>query len=383
MSTHNHDIDYKTAFTVEPKDHSQVTITGELPFEEVAKEKEAALKKLGANVELDGFRKGHVPADVLEKHVGEQTVLSEMAERALAHHYAHIVTEHDLDVIGHPQVQITKLAKDNPFAFSLTVAVVPEITLSDYQAIAKEVNKDKESPEVTEEDVEKQVEDIMRRKMAYERLQTKAAADEKNEATEATDLPTPESEAAKQEDEAFDPETAPLPELNDEYVKELGQPGQFETVDDFKAKVREHLEIEKEKEVTSNHRAKITDKIVEESTMTLPKILIDAELNQMFAQMEEELSRSNLKMEDYLTHIKKSREDLETEWSPAAEKRAKLQLILNEIAKAEDIKPDEKQLEEQVKQLMEQYKDADETRVKVYVASVLQNEAVMQMLEQQ
>jgi len=86
-------------------------------------------------------------------------------------------------------------------------------------------------------------------------------------------------------------------------------------------------------------------------------------------------------MDDYLKHIKKTKEELEKEWTPAAEKRAQLQLILNEIAKDSDIKPDEKQLEEQVKQLLEQFKDADERRVRIYVASMMTNEAVMKMLE--
>lgn len=386
MSTHEHNIDYKKTFTVEKNEEGQVVITGELPFEEVEQERDAAVKKLSADVSIDGFRKGHIPADVLEKHVGEMVLLTEMAERALAHHYAHIVTAHELDVIGHPQVNITKLAKGNPFAFSLTVAVMPEVKLPDYKAIAKEKNADAPSAEVTEADVDAQIEDIMRRKMAYERLQAKASDtttdEETSDVTDATELPTPESEKAKEE-EAFDPATAPLPELTDEYVKELGQPDQFSTVEDFKAKIREHLEVEKQQEATSQHRGAITDAIIEKTDLDVPQLLIDSELNQMMAQMEEDLKRNNLKMDDYLEHIKKTREELLKEWLPAAEKRAKLQLVLNEIAKEEKVTPDETELKNQVDQLMEQYKDADRARVSVYVASVMVNEAVMKMLTEQ
>ncbi|NCO62203.1 hypothetical protein GW879_01985, partial [Candidatus Kaiserbacteria bacterium] len=156
---------------------------------------------------------------------------------------------------------------------------------------------------------------------------------------------------------------------------------QFTGIDDFKTKLREHLEIEKKQEVETKHRAIITDEIIKQTTVDLPQILIDSELNQMFFQMNEDLERANLKMDDYLKHIKKTKEELEKEWTPAAEKRAQLQLILNEIAKDSDIKPDEKQLEEQVKQLLEQFKDADERRVRIYVASMMTNEAVMKMLE--
>lgn len=387
MSTHDHhahDIDYKKAFTVTKEAGSQVVIDGELPYEVVVAEKKRALKALGKSLNLDGFRPGHIPDAMIEKHVGEMALLSEMAERAIAHHYGHIIEEHKIDAIGYPQISIKKLAPDNPLAFSATVAVVPEITLPDYKQIAKTTNLAKESSEVTDAEVEKQIADIMRQKMAYERLQSKAAskAEADTAADDTTDLPTPESEAAKAE-EAFDPETAPLPELTDEYVKGLGQPGQFETVDDFKSKVREHLSIEKKREVEGAHRAKITDAIIAESTVELPQVLIDSELNQMFAQMEEDLTRANLKFEDYLTHIKKTRDDLKAEWTPAAEKRAKLQLVLNEIAKQDKITPDAEQVDTQVKQLMEQYKDADERRVRVYISSVMTNEEVMKMLETQ
>ncbi len=384
MSTHHHhhDIDFKAAFTVATEPGSQVTITGEIPSTELEAERPRAIAHLGRNVKLDGFREGHVPETILVKHLGEMAILSEMAERALAHMYPHIIEAHELHVIGHPKVEITKLAPGNPLGIKLTVAVLPAVTLPDYKALAATANKEKASSEVTAEEVEKQIAEIMRQKMAYERLQRKAAQGAETPADGALDLPTPESEAAK-EDEAFDPATAPLPELTDEYVQALGQPGQFTDVADFKAKIREHLQIEKTREVAAAHRAKITDAIVDGATMELPQILIDSELNQMFAQMEEDITRAGLKFEDYLGHIKKTKEDLAKEWSPMAERRAKLQLVLNEIAKVEAVVPDEVQLENQVAQLMAQYKDADQHRVRIYVASVMQNEAVMQLLEQQ
>jgi FKBP-type peptidyl-prolyl cis-trans isomerase (trigger factor) len=88
-----------------------------------------------------------------------------------------------------------------------------------------------------------------------------------------------------------------------------------------------------------------------------------------------------MRMEEYLTHIKKTESELLADWAPAAEKRAKLQLVLNEIAKRENITPDEGLLESQTTELLARYKDADPMRVRVYVASILQNEAVMQLLE--
>jgi trigger factor len=382
-------MDFVKDFKITNEDNSQVKIEGEIPFDVLEKHRAKAIKAYGKDMEIDGFRKGHVPDAEVVKQVGEMGILSEMAERAIAEAYPEACKHHKVDAIGYPQIAITKIAEGNPLGFTATVAVMPEITLADYKKIAKEVNKDKASTEVTEEEVEKQIQDILRQKVAYQRMQEAAA--KKSEAEKSGE----ENEDTKKEEEHVHDETCnheeedvkavtddEIPELTDELVKELGQPDQFKTVADFKEKIKEHLAIEKEKEVTAAHRAKITDKIVEESIMKLPRILIDSEIEQMFAQMNEDLKRANLKMDDYLGHIKKTKEDLIKEWEPAAEKRAKLQLVLNEIAKQEETKPDQAQLDEQVKQLMEQYKDADEARVRVYVSSVMTNEAVMKKLEE-
>ena len=380
MSTHSHDhghahaMDFKTAFTVTKEAGSQVKIEGEIPFSEVVKERAAAIKDLGAQVELDGFRKGHVPEAMLVKHIGEMNILAEMAERTIHHMYGHIIDEHDIDAIGYPKIEITKIAPENPLGVRIIVAVVPTVTLPDIKKLAAEVNAAKESKEITDAEIEAQVDEIRRQKMAYDRLQAKAAAKAN---AEDGDLPTPETV----ETEA-DFSKLPLPELTDEFVAELGQPGQFTSVTDFKEKVKEHLTIEKERTVTSNHRAKLTDAIIAGATLELPQVLIDSELNQMFAQMEEDLKRSNMKIEEYLGHIKKTMEELKTDWTPAAEKRAKLQLVLNEIAKTEKITPDAERVETQVKELLAHYKDADSHRVHTYVSTVLTNEAVMKMLEE-
>jgi trigger factor len=223
--------------------------------------------------------------------------------------------------------------------------------------------------EVTDEDVDKQINDILRQKAAYERLQKKAAA--KDDETKEEDLIQSPEDLNKLE----------IPELTDEVAKSLGQEGQFENIADLKAKVREHLEIEKKNDATAKHRANLTDAIVDKTELTLPRVLIESELEQMKAQMKDDLARSELKMEDYLSHIKKTEAELLKEWEPAAEKRAKLQLVLNEIAKVEEMTPDKDKVEEQTKILLERFKDADEHRVRLYVASVILNEDVMQMLE--
>ncbi len=361
---HKHHVNFKTAFTIETLADSEVKISGELPYVELEAERTAAIVSLGKNIKIDGFREGHVPQNVLEKRLGEMTILAEMAERAIAHAYPHIIDEHDIQAIGYPKIEITKIAPGNPLGFTATVAVIPSFTLPKYDALAKEVNKTRPSDEVTDEEVVEKINDILRQKAAYERLQAKAQVSEEDAIQTEEDIET----------------KLEIPELTDEVAKSLGQPGQFTGVDDLKAKLREHLEIEKKNENVAKHRGELTDKIVDATDITLPKILIESEINQMFAQMQEDLDRANLKMDDYLTHIKKTKEEMAKEWEPAAIKRAKLQLVLNEIAKAEKLEPEMEKINEQTKVLMERFKDADEHRVRLYVASVILNEEVMKML---
>jgi trigger factor len=372
--SHSHNTNWKEAFTIEELPDSQVKITGELSYAELASERNAALVALGKNVELDGFRKGHVPTPILEKHIGTMNILSEMAERAIAHSYPHILAAFEIDAIGHPHIEVTKIAPENPLAFTATVAVVPIFKLPDYESIAKEINLAKPTDEVTDAEVDAKVQEIQKSKRAYDRMQELS-----QQQPVAGDTKTSMEEVQAKVEQDTD---APLPELTDEYVKTLGQPGQFEDVAGFKTGLREHLTAEKKQHNAAKHRADITDAIIRKTDITLPQILIDSEINQMFAQMEDDLKRSELKMDDYLTHIKKTKADLATEWKPAAQMRAQLQLILNEIAKDKEISPDEAEVASQTAALKAKFKDADEHRVKLYVTSMLQNESVMKHLEQ-
>ena len=389
-------MDFVTQFKITKEEGSQVKIEGEIPFSVLENYRDTAIKHISKDMELPGFRKGNIPQKMVIAQVGEMAVLNEMAEHALSEAYPAALKEHKIDAIGYPKISITKLAEGNPLGFTATVAVLPSLTLPDFKKIAAKANASKESEEVTEEELDTQIKDILRQKLAYERLQKKAQGQTHTHADGTVhEGPAHDEEGNPIEDESSHDhdhdhdheegavQDSELPELTDEYVKGLGQEGQFTSVADFKAKIREHLTIQKKQDVTAAHRAKITDAIIEETKVELPQVLIDSELEQMFAQMNEDLSRANLKMEDYLGHVKKTKEDLKKEWTPAAEKRAKLQLVLNEIAKKEAVVPDQAQVDSQVAQLLQQYTDADEMRVRVYVTSVMTNEAVMQMLEKQ
>jgi trigger factor len=349
-------------------------VTVDVPEETVASHRRFAIDAIQKNASLDGFRKGHVPEKVLVEKVGEMAVLSEAAEITISHLYPHILEAEKLDAIGSPKVAITKLAPGNPLQFVLEIFLMPEVTLPDYKAIAKKQNTAGVNIDVTDADVEEAVTRVLRQKMAYDRIQEKAAKKQEAEAAGLT-LPTPDTAEETGEE---DYSKLPLPELTDDVAKTLGA---FETAAQFKDEIRKHLGTEKEREATSRRRGALTDAIVEGTTIDLPQILIDSEIGQMMGEMESDITRAGLTVDDYLTHVKKTKEDLHKEWTPTAEKRAKLQLVLNEIAKQEAIEPDEAKVAVEVSGLLSRFEGADPTRARIYVESILRNDAVMEMLE--
>src|SRR3989338_3577779 len=118
---------------------SEVEIEGELPVEIFESYFAPALKKLGGDLEVPGFRKGKAPENILLANLGEMKILEEMAALAFGEHYPKILEENKIEAIGRPEIAITKLARNNPLGFKIKTAVLPEVKLPDYKKIAKRV----------------------------------------------------------------------------------------------------------------------------------------------------------------------------------------------------------------------------------------------------
>ncbi len=354
--------------TVKKLPKSEIEIEGELPIEVFEGYFSPALKKLGANVEIDGFRKGKVPESVLISKIPEISILEEMAELALAEHYPKMIESEKIDAISRPEVAITKLARKNPLGFKIKTAVLPSITLADYKKISKKIILDITEAEknilVTEKDLEDTIMDIR-----------KSRAPKKHVAEAVEPHEHKEGEKHEHKEEKIE-----LPEFNDEFVKALGP---FKDIADFKTKLKENIKIEKENQHREKTRLKIIEKIIDESALEIPEILIQVELDKILYRMESDITQMGLKFEDYLKHLTKTKEDLRKEFRNDADKKAKLALILNEIAKVEKIVADEDKIVKEVEHILEHYKDADPERARMHAENVLTNEKIFQFLENQ
>ena len=118
------------------KEKGEIEITASLDAKKFDAHRADAVKKLGKDIEVDGYRKGKAPEAKVVERVGEQKILSEMAEIAISKHYNDIIRENELRVIGRPEVQITKMAMGNPLEFKITTATIPEVDLPDYKKLA-------------------------------------------------------------------------------------------------------------------------------------------------------------------------------------------------------------------------------------------------------
>ena len=339
---------------------SEIEINGELPADKFEEYYKQALENLSANLEIPGFRKGKAPEDVVLKHIPENTVLSEMAELAMRDAYPKILEENKLDAIGRPDIMITKIARKNPLGFKIKTATIPAVILPDYKKIAKETKSKIPTKELETEVTEKEVEDTI--------LNIRKSRTPQKESKE-------EEESKKEEIKEED-----LVPLTDEFVKTLGE---FKDVEDFKVKLKENIAVEKKNIAQEKTRLKIIEAIMEKTKADIPDILVDAEAEKILYRMKSDISNMGMKFEDYLTHIKKSEEDLKKDFRKDGEKKAKLSLTLHEIAKTEDIKADKAQVAKEVEMIMAHYKDADKSRAEMHAEQVLTNEAIFKFLETQ
>jgi FKBP-type peptidyl-prolyl cis-trans isomerase (trigger factor) len=346
--------------TITKLDKSRVEIKATVETKKFDSYKTRALEAIGKSVKIDGFRPGHVPADVLEKRVGDAGILDEMAQIAIMEAYPAILTENKIDAIGRPEINITKVAMGNDLEFTITTAVIPTVTLADYKKIAKGANEKEEVVSVDESEIDSALLEL-RQMRAHQELHDNGVEHHDHDHTK------------------IDPKD--LPEVTDEFVKTLGK---FEGIEDFKTKLRENLLKEKNAREIEKKRITIIDGIIDGSTIDLPDMLVDFELDKMMQQFTYDISMMGLTMEDYLKKIEKDEATLKIEWRENAVKRAKMQLILDEIATKEKLAPTDEEIQTETSKILEMYQnqaDVSEDRARAYVTQILTNAKAFEYLE--
>lgn len=343
-----------------PLPERELEIIGTITAEKMSLMREKAVKKLKESIELPGFRKGNAPDSIVAQKIGEGTILEEAAEIALSEEYPSILEDHKVDAIGRPEIQITKIGVGSDMEFKIKTSLMPDVKLANFKKIAKkEAGEKLETIEAMDQEVDDVINNI-RQNIAHQKVHEEAGGGKEHNHREVVD--------------------SDLPVVNDDFAKMIGG---FKDVEDMKAKIKENIIAEKNLKSKDKKRTKLLEAIMDASTIDLPKIIIEGEMEKMMAQFKDDIAKGGITYEDYLKHIKKTEEEIKSEWKETAVKRAKSQVILNTIAKEEGISPTEEEVKKEMENILASYKDADRFRVRMYVETFMTNELVFQFLENQ
>jgi len=417
--------------TIKDLPKSQKEISVEISVEEMEKYMNQALDKLSKNIKLDGFRDGKVPKGVAEKQLGDAAIFEEASQLAIQNSYFEIIKENKLNPLGQPKAEITKAAPGNTLEYKIVISVIPEVKLGDYKTVSGKI----EIKKIDDEMVEQEIKTLQKKKASY---LTKNEPAEKGDRVEinfetrvgGVKLEGGESKnhplvlgqgnfipgfedkiigMKKDEEKEFDlvfPENykknlagkkasfkvkinlvqkVNLPEINDEFAKGLGK---FENLEGLKEGIKKGMTIEEEGKAKEKFRVELVDQVVEETTVELPEIMIESELNNMVNEFKNNITQTGIEFEEYLKNVNTNLEKLKIEWQPMAEKRTKTGLVMREISLQEEIKISDEEIEKRVNETLKLYPNEEELRknmdlekFKDHMTSVLVNEKVFEILE--
>jgi len=419
---------------VEKKDleKSQIELNVELTYEEFEPYIKKGTAKVSKEVKIEGFRPGKASFDVLKQKIGEMSILEESARIAINATLGKVIEENvDGQPVGQPQVDITKIAPNNPLAYKVVLALLPKVTLGDY----KTVKVKKKKIEVSEEEIKKTVDDL-RDYRAKEAITESEAKDGdkllvdinmfldnvpieggqnkgvavilgKNYVVPGFDkelvglkkgnekkfsLPYPKDHHMKnlankmvefkiKVKEVYSRE---LPELNDELAKGFG----FKNAEDFKNDVKKSLVSQQEKKNAQQQEKEMLEELINRMKFTdIPELLINHEADSMISELEQSVNSQGGKFDDYLQSLNKTKEQIKFDMMPEAVKRVKVSLLLKEIGAAEKIEIKPEELAEHIKLMKTQYKDdakiserLDSPEYKRYVSNMLMSRKTIEKL---
>lgn len=380
--------------TVENGENQQVTLTIEVEAAEVNKAVDQACKRLANRVSIPGFRKGKAPRMIVERHVGKDAVLQEAFDIVAPKALSKAFDEQKIDPVTRPSVDIETLEEGKDLVFKATVTPRPEVKLGDYKGL----NVPKNEVNITDEDVEKQLKTFQDRQGKlvdapegaevkdgdFTTLDFKGFVDgEAFDGGEGKDYPLqigsnsfipgfedqlvgakigeerdvnvkfPEEYHAKElagKDATFkctirSIKTKELPAIDDELAKKVSK---FETLDELKADIRKNLEENAERTAENDQKSAAIEMATNNITVDIPAVMIDNRVTAMIQEMAMRLEQQGMKLEQYLQYAGTNIAKLREQYRETAEKNVKTDLMLEEVAKAEDIKVEAKDLDEEV-----------------------------------
>jgi trigger factor len=421
---------------------SQLELTFELEFNELKKFLEDAASEMTTEKPLTGFRPGKAPYDIVKQRLGETAILQKASNPIITKTYFDYIEAQGLETVDQPNIEVVKMAADNPFIFKATISLLPKIELVDFRTLSV-----KKIPGIKIEDaaVEKVITDLRKMRVKEALVDREVKTGDKVELNFETFIDTvaiPGGKAEKyplvvgdkQMIEGFEENLIgmkkdqekefelsfpkkyhnekiagkkasfkvkvlsvferQLPELNEEFAKGMGLP----SVEKLRDQIKHNLEHEKEHEAEHKQDMEILTLIIEKSKFEdLPDVLINDETHKMLHELEDNLAQQGMNFKDYLNHVKKTEAEMRLDFTADAIKRVKTALAIRQIANNEKLTASEEEIDKEADLTLKSYKlnpayAGDMARIedsikspsgRRYLANVITNQKVIKMLRKE
>lgn len=385
---------------VENLEKNMAKLTIEVAAEEVEKALQAAYMKEKGKISLPGFRKGKVPRNMIEKMYGPAVFYEDAANTLIQENYGNAADESGIDIVSRPSIDVVQIESGKPFIFTAEVAVRPEVKLGEYlgvqvtkvdttvtdeeldAALEKERNNNSRTVSVTDRPIQTgdtavidfegfvdgvpfeggkgenhsleigshsfidTFEDQLVGKNAGDDVEVNVTFPEQYQAAELAGKP------ALFKVKINEIKAKELPELDDEFAQDVSE---FDTLAEYKEDVKKHLEEQKENEAKRTKEDEAITKIIEKSEMEIPEAMLETQCENMLNEFAQRISQSGLSMEQYMQFSGMTPDKLKEQVRPEAETRIKSSLVLEQIAKEENIEVSEEEVNAEIEKMAAAY----------------------------
>lgn len=389
------------------EEKNTVLLKVEVPADVFGKAIDQAYKKIAHQITVPGFRKGKVPKTIIDNRIGEEAVLEEAVQNALPMYYVDALKESGIEPVDQPEIDMVQLEASKPLVFTAKVKVKPEVHLGEYKGVEVE----KPSTEPTGDEINAQIEAIKNNFATLEPVEDRAVQngdfalinfegyinDEAFEGGSATDyllevgsgsfIPGFEDQVVEmKKGEVKDvmvtfPEDygseelagkeakfrvllkeikdKQLPELDDDFAKQVG----FDTAEELTKDVADKIRAVKEKQSEAAVRTQVVKEVTDNAEVELHDVMVEQELDEMLEDFAHDVTRQGLTIEQYFQFTGTTPEKLREDWKDRAEDRVRSRLVLEAIASAENIEVSQEEVDNEIRKAADAaQRDFDEVK---------------------
>ena len=393
---------------VEKQEKNMAKLTVEVPAEQFVDAIKKAYNKNKNRFNVPGFRRGKAPQMMIEKMYGVGVFYEDAADEAINETYAEAMKESGLDIVSRPEITIEQIEKGKPFIYTAVVAVKPEVTLGEYKGVEVE----KADDTVKEEDIEAELKRVQNQNARLVSITDRPVQKDDQvvidfdgsvdgkafDGGKAEDYPLtigshafidtfedqligknigdecevnvtfPSEYHAKElagkpavfKVKIKEIKVRELPELDDEFAGEVSD---FDTLEEYKKDIEAKISERKQKAAATENENRVVDKVVEGSSMEIPERMIDGQVENMIQDTARRMQSQGLDLEQYLKYTGMTLDQMKEQARPQAVKRIQTRLVLEAVAKAENIQISDEKLDEEIKKMAESYQmEADKLK---------------------